>query len=359
MQLVKLELKNFRCFKQYSIDVTQRIVFIEGGNGVGKTSLLEALHYLCYMRSFRAHSPKDLVQFGCETFFIKALFAAKNTLEECEIQVGFSGKKKLVKINQKAIDSYKELLEHYRIITVQEHDLDLIGGGPDQRRAFVDHTLMLEDADFLILSRQIKNIVEQRSALLARPGSHNYDEYLLWTEQLWQKTCEVQKHRREMLHKIEARVQELVCLLATDTNISLVYQSKKDSKRTFQEFLAAYPDLHEQERRMGYTLFGAHLDDMGILLQDRKSKLFASRGQQKLIVLLLKMAQLSVLSLRGVSPLFLLDDFMTDFDEKIAKKLIEMLLGLDNQLIFTAPARGFLGEFLLARGAEHVFLDQV
>lgn len=355
MQLVKLELKNFRCFENYQIGLTKRLVVIEGDNGAGKTSLLEALHYLCYMRSFRTHSPKDLVQFGSDSFFIKASFLGSEE-RACEIQVGFSGKKKLVKINQKSVDSYKELLEHYRIITISEDDLGLIGGGPEQRRTFLDHTLMLDDPDFLPLLRQLRQIVERRTAFLAR-GAFNSEEYILWTEQLWHKTALIQSQRHMLLEKLEQKVMALITELNLPYVVGLRYAPKKSlAGVSFNAFMTELPELCDQEKRAGYTLFGAHLDDVVITLQDKRSKVYASRGQQKLLVLLLKIAQFSLLVPRGVVPIFLLDDFMTDFDEKSLKILIGLLLSLDNQLIFTLPARGPLWDFLVAHGAERVSL---
>ena len=98
-------LKNFRCFDHISFDLDESILLVQGANGTGKTSLLEALHYACYLRSFRTHLPKDLVMFDKNSFFIKTTFretTAQLSLEN-EIQVGFTGDKRLVKINQKCI----------------------------------------------------------------------------------------------------------------------------------------------------------------------------------------------------------------------------------------------------------------
>ena len=114
MQLNRLTIKNFRCFTDFVVDLSAPLILIEGANGSGKTSLLEAMHYACYLRSFRTHSPRDLICFGQNTFFIKADFSDEvsgGTSESQELHIGFSGKKRLVKLNQKAVGSYKELLD--------------------------------------------------------------------------------------------------------------------------------------------------------------------------------------------------------------------------------------------------------
>jgi DNA replication and repair protein RecF len=117
-------------------------------------------------------------------------------------------------------------------------------------------------------------------------------------------------------------------------------------------------NLYADETRVRHSLFGAHLDDIVIQLQDKKTKVFASRGQQKLIIVLLKIAQLRRLVAQGINPVFLLDDFMTDFDEGIMEALMNFLINLESQLIFTAPARGALEDLLVKHGALKVRLDR-
>src|SRR6185437_4207831 len=128
---------------------------------VGKTSLLEALHYLCYLRSFRTYSPRDLLKFGQENFFVKISCIQQN-LDVCEVQVGFSGKKKLVKINQKTVSSYKELMDYYRIITLTEDDLFLINGAPERRRAYLDQAILLQEPTFLTPLRELRQVADHR-----------------------------------------------------------------------------------------------------------------------------------------------------------------------------------------------------
>ena len=82
-------------------------MLIEGLNGCGKTSFLEAFHYLCYLRSFRTHTPRDLVQFGHEGFFIKALFTYKDDATAQELQVGFSDKRRWLKLIKSQLNLIK------------------------------------------------------------------------------------------------------------------------------------------------------------------------------------------------------------------------------------------------------------
>lgn len=351
MRITNLQVKNFRCFGSLDLSFESPITFIEGINGTGKTSLLEALHYLCYMRSFRTHLPQELVQFGHNSFFIKARLFIDNNTDQYDLQVGFSNKKRLVKVNNKSIASYKELLDYYRIVTITEDDLSLIKDGPDGRRLFIDQAIMLNNADYVIISKKCRDIVDNRNALLKKGGS--FDSYQLWTKQLWEITWHIHEERVLALAQLENEVRELVhAYFNNEFTISFTYIPKKNLRNSFEEFLDTNHQLYNDEQRFGRSLFGAHLDDFSIQFKDAKSKNFASRGQQKLIILLLKAAQIRLLGGQQRPAILLLDDFMTDFDLLKAQTLIKLLIGLNIQLIFTIPIQdGFLQKELITYGA--------
>jgi DNA replication and repair protein RecF len=342
VHIASIQLKQFRCFADSTFVLNSPIVVIEGLNGSGKTSLLEALHYICYLRSFRTHSPQELVQFGKQSFFIKVHLHNNDDHTDSELQVGFTGKKRLVKVNQRAISSYKQLMDHYRIVTLTEDDLELVKGGPDARRLFLDQALLLSNPDFMTVLKQFRHVLENRNALLKRGGSK--DSYELWSKQLWDIGNTIRVKRTHVLQELTAQVQQLIERYLSHEGISLqlTYEYKKGDWATYDEFMDHNPQLYQEESRFGRSLFGAHLDDMAISFQGQKSRIFASRGQQKLIVLLVKIAQVKALMCSKGPIIVLLDDFMTDFDAQRAKILIEILKDLEIQLIFTSPSFDFL-----------------
>lgn len=333
MKITKIHLKGFRCFVDHEVLLDKPITLIQGPNGSGKTSILEALHYACYLRSFRTHTPRELVNFASEASSIKleGFTLLDGQREPLALQVGFSGTKRKVKLNGKTISSYRELLEAYRVVTIIEEDVMLIKGAPELRRSFIDQALFLFDPSYTELLRRYKKVLKQRNALLAS-SMCDRDSYDIWTEQLLGLTSEIQVARKSLLQNLELEANRLIDKFFDEKDskngvaapcIKLSYKPKRCDDQRF-----------EKERLFKRSLFGAHLDDFSIFFEDRLSKQYASRGQQKLVAMILKIAQLYLLKGPAV---VLIDDFMTDFDDSRIALFLKLLASSDYQLVFTSP----------------------
>ena len=323
-----LTVKNLRCFADFTLDFTANVVLIKGANGSGKTTILEALAYASNLRSFRTHHINDLIAFAHNSFFIKVDVAPAHTLK-----TAFDGKKRVIKFDDKTIKSHKEIQDLYHAVSLTEDDLSLVQDGPEVRRTFLDHILLVIDSGYGQLLRDYRKIVDQRTALLQNYNGFNLDHYNLWTNELLKKSNLIAESRQNLLQKLNKQANLLLDsfinpLVNKDYKLDLVYNPKKVN------------NLMDQEKRTGRTLIGAHLDDILINLQDKKSRSFASRGQQKLLVLVLKVSSLLLILESEYRPemlLFLLDDFLTDLDSKVAHALLKMLTSLKVQLFITSP----------------------
>jgi DNA replication and repair protein RecF len=272
-----------------------------------------------------------------------------------KLHVGYSGKKRVVKLNDKALHSYKDLMDHFRVITVTEDDLGLIKLGPDMRRHFIDQAILLYSPGYLELLKEYKSVLDNRNRLLQQQYV-NTDMYHIWTEQLWTKTVAIQAERELFLEHLSKSVdQMLASYFPYPIKITFTYRPKGTLCGSWHDFQVSMPKLFEQEKRFRRSLFGAHLDDIAIDFQGASSRIFASRGQQKLVTLLIKLAQLKALGEQKGPALFLLDDFMTDFDAERAEIALNALSALQGQLIFTAPVRSsLLGDMLANRGVQRI-----
>lgn len=354
--LERIELKNFRCFADNNFTFDNQIVLIQGLNGSGKTSLLEALYYACYLRSFRTHAPKEMLQFERDNFFIKVAFRDDQFAHE--IQAGFSNAKRLIKVNNKAVSSYKELMHYYRVIGLTEDDMFLIKGGPQDRRAFLDQLLLLYSPAFIDNLHTLRTVVNNRTMLLQKGCTIN-DVYQIWTEQLWHISLVIQQQRIDALRELEQETNHLLQTYFDEPlTVSLTYKNKNMGQHpTFEEFWAKSSHLFAQEIHLRRSVFGAHLDDFEISFQGHRSKTFASRGQQKLVIVLIKIAQIKRLIMHKGPAIFLLDDFIADFDKNRAQRLVTILSQLRSQLIFTSPTQeGPLLDALSTLDAQYIKL---
>lgn len=338
LRIEQLELRNFRCFEHKVIDLNYPLVLIEGDNGVGKSSIVEALYYACFMRSLRTHLPRELIRSGADYFFIQV--QCRKILQATEfkhqVSVGFEQNKKLVKIDQKIIYSFKELMELYKVITITEDDLFILKGSPESRRSFIDQFLLIVDPDYAHHLRTLRTIADNRSACI-RQGKNSGPLYEILTKQLWDASYVVQQRRVEILTQLDNEIQKVAKIFNSAISIGFTYVSKKKLLADYEQFIAHNPNLGAQELIMQRSLFGAQLDDIWVDFNESITRIFASRGQLKLTIMLIKLAQVFYLQTMGQSAILILDDFMTDFDSYYAQQLLELLISTKNQLIFTAP----------------------
>jgi DNA replication and repair protein RecF len=332
VHLTSLHLKNFRCFPSIELFFHKQLIVIEGPNGSGKTTLLEALHYVCYGRSFRTRLLADLIADGGAEFFIKATCKENKTEPgsrgDTLVQLGGSAAKRLLKINNQQIGSYKELIDSYRIISITEDDVMMIKGAPELRRLFIDQALSLHNPDYSKTMRNYRHILAQRNSILFSRNAQD-PSLPIWTEKLQDLTTIIQTQRTELLALLEKEANTIGSqFIDQKSSIILRYQAKEYSS-----------ELIREEIRMRRTLFGAHLDDIGIEFRQTSSRTHASRGQQKLIALILKIAHLRLLAKPVI---LLLDDFLTDFDGQKIQQILTLLHSLPCQTILTTPLADYL-----------------
>lgn len=339
MRISKLSLKNFRCFSNQQFTFSKPIVLIEGDNGSGKTSLLEALYYACYLRSFRTRRGNELVQFNNKHFFIQIELE-----DQQEIQVGFSDNSKVVKLDKKRIKAYKELVDHYRVIVVAEDDLSLIKGAPENRRSFLDQALSIRDNSYITDARKYKQILNNRNNLILRSQSLT-DELTLWSKQLFEQSKILKNKRIEYLENLGIKINKLMRdNFQEDITVNLSYKTKVQNCKFDLFWNTKGTSLLNDELKYKRSMYGAHLDDFLVEFMHKKAKIFASRGQQKLIVFLMKMAQFELLKDDNRKACILLDDFLTDLDQKTFSTCIDILTNIGAQVFITSPLKGMISK---------------
>lgn len=328
MTLVKAAIRGFRCFDRYDIELDPHYTVIAGPNASGKTSLLEAFHIASRLRSFRTPTITDLIKHGSTAFSVRL-----STLED-EVHVAYGPDAHVVEINGSGPTTRGKLLQAVSLITITEQDLDVIQGYPEGRRTFLDQASIARGgSEVERVLKKYYQILRQRNALLHDPMRWNRGSYEIITEQAWSATLSIRDVRRDTMGIVEQEINVLLQQVIPGIACQFSYEIPELEHGIIgPEQWCNEKESHE--RRMKRSLMGAHLDDMGIFLQGQLARRFASRGMQKALAVIMKVAQAKMLPGRAT---LLLDDLLADFDEERLKKIMEMLVGTGLQLVFTAP----------------------
>lgn len=369
MKVTSLKLNNFRCFdsRTFTFGIENDIIFITGPNGSGKSSILEALHYSSYLRSFRTHLPVELALFGAEYFSIATSISHVSSFihnhtdtDNLQIVLTLNNLKRIVKLNQKPISSFKDIYNIFKVVTVTADDLKLIQDGPLLRRNFIDQTIMFNDPSYISLISKYKRVLENRNALLF--SKFDKESYNLWSEKLFDLSKTIQKLRIQALENIGQQAKIIFDTINLSHNSRKIVSCNLDIKyqyaqpysliahaQNFQEFIELYPSILQDELNRKKTLFGTHLDDFKIIFQDKYSRTFSSRGQQKMILMLLKLAQISLSNKNKdntKNTILLIDDFFSDFDSEKFNAILSFIPTIASQTFVTSPGRSFIDNTL-------------
>lgn len=331
MRVKSLSLSNFRNYEQALIEPDAGVTVFTGPNAQGKTNILEALHLCCLGRSHRTPRDEELIRWGQNACRVCVQTEQRDGTHEVSVTLDRAQRRrKLVRIGARQAERIGELLGHVCGVLFSPEDLQIVKSGPAERRRFIDMQLsQLRPSYFYALQRAVRTL-NQRNALLreiARDASL-LSTLDMWDEQLAQSGAQIAQNRREAIVRLgELAAQAHASLTGGREQLRLWYISQVGNEQDVSE--AIYARLHtarsEDLRRMTTTV-GVHRDDIGISINGKEARTFASQGQQRSAVLSLKLAQLELASEeRAEAPVLMLDDVMSELDPGRRRQLIERI----------------------------------
>lgn len=336
LYLHSITLFQFKNYDHQQFDFTERIVGICGRNGVGKTNLLDAIHYLCFTKSYFTRSDSMSIHQGNEGFRIEGHFNLNDKVEKAVCILRETGKKEF-SVNDELYTRFSKHIGHYPCVIIAPDDIQLIIGGSEERRKFIDTLLSQLDHDYLQSLIHYTKILQQRNSFLKSfNDSYNRDISVLdiLDEQLAKEGNHLFKKRREFLLKFLPIVKQLyndICQRHEDINLfyeSELHQTGMEELLTFNR----QKDLVIQ-RSSG----GIHKDDLYFKLGEQAFKNIASQGQRKSLLFALKLAEMEIIrEEKHLSPLLLLDDVFEKLDEeRISNLLMRVCRDDDTQIFIT------------------------
>lgn len=322
MLLRQLHLNNFRNAEQFSLRIDANIVAITGRNGIGKTNLLDALHYLCLTRSYFNSQDQQLIRFGADYFNLKADISIQE--EDFQLFCAYQpGNKKVVKCNGLEYPRLADHIGRFPVVMIAPTDLSLINEGSDERRKFMDVLLSQTDRDYLLALMKYNKLLLQRNGLLKNWQQPDLALLDVLDEQLAPLIRLLFTRRAALLDHFNPLFEALhLEICRGHERAAIQYQS---------EFLQIDPaqalrQARKADLEAGRSTSGIHRDDFLFTIDGHPVKKFGSQGQQKSFLIALKLAQSDFLGmLTGKLPFLLLDDVFEKLDQQRVASLLRLV----------------------------------
>jgi DNA replication and repair protein RecF len=354
LRIRTLRLTNFRNFDDLKVDFSDRRNVILGANAEGKTNILDAVHMLGVGRSHRERRDSNLVKFGEEYYRIEGVFdhiGVKTTIE-----VAYNADGKRIRLNGKEARG-PDLIGLAAVVITSPDDIDLVKGGPQLRRRFLDIAISQTSREYLKTLQQYVRALAQRNVLL-RDARERGDRpnTAVWDKALVDTGARVVAHRLGFLDFLTPQVEANFKLISGGSSeVALPYEARiygigdaAAGGEAVQEHIAsAFMEAIERNRdgeiARGYTLVGPHVDDFRFVVDNRDIRQFGSEGEQRTSVLSLRCAEATAIEERlGKAPIVLLDDVFAELDDARGAALISLISGFD-QIILTSARQSPLG----------------
>ncbi len=340
MSLSKLDIYSFRNIKQASIEPSPAINLITGDNGSGKSSLLEAIFVLGRARSFRATHIKQLIQFDKEQFIVSGKII-QNRNHASHLGIKLHGTKCDIRINQS--NSHKaDLAYALPVLLIHPKSYKLIDAGPQLRREFLDWGVFNTDEHFLSCWRKFKKVLQHRNSLLK---NRQVNQLHVWDTELIEYGTIVSDYRKAYLNQLQPLFLELSIFFLDLHNVEIKYIPGWNDSDSFDQ--AIKNDL-QRDLKYGFTHSGPHRGDFCLWVEGRLAKDFVSRGQLKLLMISLMLAQVKLINAdQGCSVCLLIDDLTAELDRPNKAKLLNYLSRLNCQVFMSTTELCNFGDLSL------------
>ena len=350
MFIKNLKLKNFKNYSDINIDFNSNKILLIGKNAQGKTNLLEAIYYLSSLSPLKNKSDSDLIKWN-ETFTNIKSTIIKNDMEtDLEVIINPPARKKL-KVNGIQKNKSAEFLQNLSCVCFTTNDLLLLRGTPDDRRSWLDVAIsQIYPAYNERLSKYNKIRTQKNNYLKELKGNINADTTMLdvWNEQLSITGSNIIFIRINFLHEIQKIAQQKHNEISKEEFLAINYTSSviedycADKKfENSNEFILECFKQKLQEKKLeeiirGQSVVGPHRDDITFFINNFEAKKFASQGQQRTIVLSLKLAELNLIKEKiNTNAILLLDDVLAELDD-LRQNFLLNAIGNETQTIITS-----------------------
>jgi len=346
MRIKRLKVENFRNLEKLDIEFSDGVNIIYGNNAQGKTNIIESIYIFSFGKSFRANKDIELLKFDKEYFLSNIKIMKKD--RELEMDFGFDriSNKKMIKVNGVIQKKISDIIGKLNVVVFKPEDIKIVTDSPSIRRKYIDYLISSISKLYLENITKYKKVMEERNNLLKEiklrlKGSKNLDEtdsnFLDVYDKLLSKlNCEIYNERKRVIEKLNNYIYD-IHLKLTENYINNEKLHIKYVSNVAEDIEKMYNNLSKSrlnDINKGYTSLGIHRDDYIISINSLDVSIYGSQGQKKSSIISLKLSELKVIEeVIGEKPVLLLDDYMSELDEKRRLKFLDIIE--DIQIIIT------------------------
>lgn len=352
MILKRISILNYKNLEQVELSFSPKLNCFFGQNGMGKTNLLDAVYFLSFCKSAGNPIDSQNICHDADFFVIQGFYEAADGTPE-EIYCGMKRRqKKQFKRNKKEYTRLSDHIGFLPLVMVSPADSELIAGGSDERRRFMDVVISQYDKEYLDALIRYNKALVQRNTLLKSEQPVEEELFLVWEEMMAQAGEVVFRKREAFIREFIPFFQSFYSFISQDREkVGLSY----DSHARDASLLEVLKESRARDQIMGYSLRGVHKDELNMLLGDFPIKREGSQGQNKTYLVALKLAQFDFLKRTGTTvPLLLLDDIFDKLDASRVEQIIKLVAGDSfGQIFITDTNREHLDRILHKVGSDY------
>ncbi len=336
MRFDELELENFRNYSNTQVNFSDGVNVIKGDNAQGKTNMLEAMYIICAGRSFRAKSDRELIRFGSDFASIKAAGESDGRERKAELTIR-PGLKRVMTMNGVKRRTALEFAGTFSAVLFRPEDLDIIRGGPAERRRLIDRCIAQLRPRYAAALREFNKALDSKTRIL-KDALEKPSLLQLQSEydyRIAEMSAELIRYRASFIKRLSPEAEVIHREFAENEALELKYKTIKtisDPLRPVRELIPAIME-HIKERKTaeaasGMCLVGAHKDDIEITINGISAREFASQGQMRTAALSIKLAEREIhFADKNEYPILLLDDVLSELDPKRQDYILNRISG--------------------------------
>lgn len=356
MFIARLHLQNFRNYHDQLLEFTSPKTILVGDNAQGKSNVLEAIFLLAVLKSHRVSRDRDLIREGASAGQITAQVYKHEygTNKPYELKIIFrSGSKRTLSINAVNVNRQSDFLGNFHAVLFSCLDLELVRHSPEVRRQWLDNILLQLEPIYTTLINEYQQVLRQRNVLLKhlKQGYSSYDpeEMAVWDSQLINLAVKIMRRRFRLLERLAPLAQQWHDRISGGKELLNISYAPKLECTDWQSPEAIQTALLEQlqqkyklEQLQGTTLVGPHRDDVYFQINHTPAKEYGSQGQQRTLVLALKLAELELVEMVvKVTPVLLLDDVLAELDLHRQNQLLSVIGDRIQTIVTTTHLHNF------------------